>query len=46
MIESFIKDWNQNIKNENLDLWWLSVTDECIGIEKTTELIKNMYENI
>ncbi len=50
MIESFLKTGNQNLKiakNLNdLDLTGLSVTDACIGINETKELIEQLYEEL
>ena len=50
MIESFIKTGNQNLNDfknsEQLDLTGLSITDSCIGIEKTKKIILELYNNL
>ena len=49
MIESFMKDGNQNItelKLEDVDMGGLSITDACIGWEKTEKLIKEAAKRI
>lgn len=49
MIESFIKDGNQNLNNfDSIDdlEYGKSITDGCIGIEKTIEMIDNLYEQL
>lgn len=42
MVESFLQDGNQNIKNNEIDLDGLSITDPCIGWEKTEKLIMDL----
>ncbi len=45
MIESFMKDGNQKLDNltpETIDMDGLSVTDPCLGWEKTEQLILNI----
>ncbi len=45
MIESFIKDGNQNADNltaETVDRGGLSITDPCLGWEKTEKLIREL----
>jgi 3-deoxy-7-phosphoheptulonate synthase len=46
MLESFLKTGNQDLKAgvDHLDLTGLSVTDPCIGIEKSEELIGQVYD--
>ena len=44
MVESFIKDWKQDINKKDLELWGQSITDECIWMDKTNEWITNMYK--
>lgn len=46
MVESFLKDGNQILdlnKPNNLDLTGLSITDPCIGWEKTEDLILKLF---
>ncbi|WGL60410.1 3-deoxy-7-phosphoheptulonate synthase [Pigmentibacter sp. JX0631] len=48
MVESFLKDGNQILdlnKPNQLDLNGLSITDPCIGWEKTEEMILNLFNN-
>ncbi|NCP77523.1 hypothetical protein GW830_05400 [bacterium] len=44
MVESYLfdgrQDWSENVQKG------LSLTDACIGKEKTEELIMKLYENI
>ncbi|MFI4956120.1 MAG: 3-deoxy-7-phosphoheptulonate synthase [Gammaproteobacteria bacterium] len=49
MIESFIKDGNQKVDlthPEGLDLNGLSITDPCLGWDKTETLLLNMAERL
>ena len=47
MVESFIKDGSQKIvSKEEINLGGLSITDGCIGFEKTTELIEYLYDKL
>jgi len=50
MLESFILDGAQNLNDAQsqigLNLNGLSITDACINLEKTEQLIKNLYENL
>lgn len=47
MIESFLKDGNQKIdgvERHQIDLGGLSITDPCIGFEKTAEILMKIAE--
>ncbi len=45
MVESFIKDGKQEVTSNNaLDLSGLSITDPCIGWEKTEKLLLDLAE--
>lgn len=45
MIESYIYDGNQSMPESIKDAKkWLSLTDPCIGLEATRNLLKNLYE--
>jgi 3-deoxy-7-phosphoheptulonate synthase len=48
MLESFLKTGSQDLKAaksiDHLDLSGLSVTDPCIGMEQTEELIGKLYD--
>lgn len=49
MIESFIKDGNQKVDLDNpdaLDRDGLSITDPCLGWEKTEKLIRELHERL
>lgn len=50
MVESFIQDGAQNVGSvdsiEELDLNGLSITDACIGLEKTIDMIKAMEQKL
>lgn len=50
MVESFIKEGNQDITNKKslaeVDMEGLSITDKCIGIDDTIKLIKEIYEKL
>lgn len=46
MIESFNKTGKQDLKSKDLDLSGLSVTDPCIGIEETKEVIDKLYDEL
>lgn len=48
MVESYINDWNQKADENNLNsiVKWASITDPCIWLEKTKQLIKELYNNI
>jgi 3-deoxy-7-phosphoheptulonate synthase len=53
MIESHINDGNQKLenldgsfKNKNELLYGISITDECIGIKKTNDVIKSLFYSI
>ncbi len=49
MIESFIKDGNQSINKltrETVDMSGLSITDTCIGWEKTEKLIRDVAQRV
>ena len=45
MVESFIKTGKQDL-NKDVDTSGLSITDACIGIEETKEMIENLYKNL
>ena len=45
MMESFIRDGNQNINNRPL-IYGVSVTDACIGWDASVEIIKNIHDKI
>lgn len=45
MVESFIKSGNQNI-SEEMDLEGLSITDPCLGLEESIELIKELNKKL
>ena len=44
MIESNINEGNQNISN-NLK-YGVSVTDSCISLETTEEILQNLYNSL
>ncbi len=44
MVESYLYDWRQDYW-ENLKMW-LSLTDACIWLEKTQELIFDLYDKL
>lgn len=46
MVESYIYDWNQKYIDEDKVLKWKSLTDPCIWLEKTEELITSLYDLI
>lgn len=48
MCESYMFDWNQKVSDENISkaVKWLSLTDKCLGIEKTEKMILDLYERI
>ena len=49
MIESFIKDGNQDLDKltiDTIDNGGLSVTDPCLGWERTEKLINELYERL
>lgn len=46
MVESYIYDWNQKYIDEDSVLRWKSLTDPCIWLAKTEELITRMYDLI
>jgi len=49
MIESFLKDGNQTVdptNSEALDLEGLSITDPCVGWEKTEKLIRELANRL
>lgn len=47
MLESFLKEGNQNIETStNVDLDGLSITDPCLGWERTETLIMDLAEKI
>ncbi len=48
MIESYIYDWNQNANSlsHNEIIRWKSITDHCLWIDKTSELIDKWMENL
>ena len=45
MMESFIRDGNQDIKNRPLK-YGVSVTDGCIGWDASVEIIKNIHDKM
>jgi len=50
MVESFIKSGSQNLSDSSsqigLDLGGLSITDSCIGLEETKNLIDDLYNKL
>ena len=47
MLESFIKEGNQNVETaSSIDLGGLSITDPCLGWEKTEELLLELAKKL
>ena len=46
MLESHLKEGNQKLSNKDDLDFGRSITDACIGIETTKELLANLYNSI
>lgn len=48
MIESYLYGWNQKASEEKVNTIkkWLSITDSCLWIEKTEEMIMYIYKSL